>query len=254
MITVGLVQSNIKTNEVIANFKHYEEIIKRDLTKPVNLIVFPEMYTTGFSEDMYAEADPMNGRGTEFLIRTAQQFQCDVVASMPVLQEGKLFNRLVWMTQTRILGYYDKHHLFFGEDQFTAGTRKTIVETLGGKFLPLICFDVRFPEWSRNHCVNGRFDYDCLVYVTNFPAPREEMLTKLAVARAIENQSYVLVTNRVGYDGKQRLHNGGTAVIDPSGNILATAEPGQEQMVVADLDFDALAALRKKFPVAQQWE
>lgn len=254
MITVGLVQSNIKTNEVIANFKHYEEIIKRDLTKPVNLIVFPEMYTTGFSEDMYAEADPMNGRGTEFLIRTAQQFQCDVVASMPVLQDGKLYNRLVWMTQTRILGYYDKRHLFFGEDQFTAGTRKTIVETLGGRFLPLICYDVRFPEWSRNHYVNNKFDYDCLVYTANFPAPREEILMKLATARAIENQAYTLVVNRVGYDGKGLLHHGGTAAIDPNGHILAAADPDQEQMVIADLDFDALTALRKKFPVADQWE
>ncbi len=253
MINVGLVQTDIQPGTVIDNFKHYEKLLQRDIQEPVHLLVFPEMYTSGFSEDMWAEADPMNGRGVEFLYRTAQQFQCDVVASMPVVEKGCLYNRLVWMSRNRILGYYDKRHLFFGEDQFTAGTERTIIETLGGKFLPQICFDVRFPEWGRNHCVNGRFDYDCLVYVTNFPAPREEVLMKLAVARAIENQSYVLVTNRVGYDGKQRLHNGGTAVIDPHGLILCSAEPNQEQVITATLDFDELATIREKFPVAKQW-
>ncbi len=256
MITVALVQTDIQPDAVIENFKHYEELLARDVERPVNLIVFPEMYTTGFTADLRKEADPMNGRGTEFLFRTAHRYHCDVVASMPVRVGEQLVNRLVWMSQTRMLGYYDKRHLFFGEEQAQCvpGTEKAIIETLGGRFLPLICFDVRFPEWSRNHLRDGRFDYDCLVYTANFPSPREEILTTLARARAIENQAYALVVNRVGRDGCGHQHRGGTAIIDPNGNILAAAEPDKEQVITAELDFDALAKFRKDFPVTTQWE
>ena len=185
---------------------------------------------------------------------TAYKFQCDVVATLPIRKDGKLYNRLVWFSRDRILGSYDKHHLFMGEEEFfTPGESKTIVNTLGYKFLPLICFDVRFPEWSRNRMVKSQFDYDCLLYTANFPAPRESELITLAQARAIENQAYALVVNRTGVDGYGRRHAGGCAVINPHGEIEAKTTSSEEQILIHSCDFDTLKPLRELFPVSKFW-
>ncbi len=253
MIKVGLVQTNIRPHAVVDNFHHYEELIARQLKVPVQLLVFPEMFTSGFEEDMMTTAKAMNGPSMEFLSQMARRLQCEVVATLPIVERGRLYNRLVWMSPTGMLGTYDKHHLFFGEEMFTAGSERTIIETLGGRFLPLICFDVRFPEWSRNRVRDHQYEYDCLIYATNFPIPREEVLLKLAAARAIENQAYTLVVNRVGSDGRGTEYRGGTAVFSPEGDLLAAAKLDREEIVMATLDFEALAQLRRDFPVAQQW-
>lgn len=256
MITVGLVQADIKPHNVDVNIKHYEELLLAKVQEPVNLLVFPEMYNCGFSEDFSREAEPMNGRSVAFLHQTAQYFRSDVVATLPIREGDCIVNRLIWMSPERILGWYDKKHLFMGSEQkiCKSGEKRTIVESLGQRWLPLICFDVRFPKWSRNRFFDNKFDYDALIYTSNFPAPREQALLKLATARAIENQSYALVVNRVGYDGEGHRHCGGTAVISPEGKILSQAGQNEEQVLIHTLDFDYLQQYRRDFPVAKQWD
>ena len=237
MFTVGLVQADIKPNNKTGNLKHYSEWLDQEITEPVHLLVFPEMFHCGFSPDIRSDAEPDNGDSIFFLYMTANKFQCDVVATLPILRR------------------YDKHHLFMGEEEFfTPGTGRTIVNTLGYRFLPLICFDVRFPEWSRNRVVDGQFDYDCLLYTANFPAPRESELITLAQARAIENQAYAMVVNRTGIDGYGRRHAGGCAVINPHGEIEARTTSDKEQILIHSCDFDTLKPLRELFPVSKFWE
>lgn len=254
MFTVGLVQSDIKVGDKAGNLAHYAEWLEREIQVPVHLLVFPEMFNCGFSPNIMEDAEPVNGNSVFFLYMTACKFQCDVVATLPVLQGGKLYNRLVWFSRDRILGSYDKRHLFIGEEEFfTFGESKTIVNTLGYRFLPLICFDVRFPEWSRNHVVNGRFDYDCLIYTANFPSPRENELLTLARARAVENQSYAMVVNRTGVDGYGRKYDGGCAVINPHGEIEAQTNSTREEILVHSCDFSTLSPLRELLPVSKFW-
>ena len=133
MITVGLVQADIKPHNVDANLKHYEELLLDKIQEPVNLLVFPEMYHCGFSEDLVQHAEPMNGRSVAFLHQTAQYFRCDVVATLPIRIGDNIVNRLVWMSPERILGWYDKKHLFWGIEQkiCTAGEQRTVIESLG---------------------------------------------------------------------------------------------------------------------------
>ena len=139
------------------------------------------------------------------------------------------------------------------EEFFTPGTTRTIVNTLGYRFLPLTCFDVRFPDWSRNHVVNGQFDYDCLVYTANFPSPREGELLTLVRARAVENQAYAMVVNRAGVDGYGRKYAGGCAIINPHGEIEAMTSSKNEEILFHSCNFHTLNPLRELFPVSKFW-
>ena len=256
MVTVALVQSDIRPHNVEDNLNHYEVLLKDKIQEPVDLMVFPEMFNCGFSENFGQYAESMEGGNVTFLQKIAQRYNCDVVATLPIRDGEKIVNRLIWMSPDGIRSWYDKKHLFLGSEQKTCtpGDKRTIVKRLGQRWLPLICYDVRFPVWSRNAVQDGQFLYDCLIYTANFPEPREQVLLKLATARAIENQAYVLVVNRIGYDGEGHAHAGGAAVISPQGEILCQAAFNQEEVLIYSLDFDVLQPLRNNFPVAKQWD
>lgn len=256
MVTVALIQSDIRPHDVEANLNHYEDLLKNNIQEPVDLVIFPEMFNCGFSMDFDRHAETMDDHSVAFLQKTAQHYHCDVVATLPIREGEKIVNRLIWMSPDHIRGWYDKKHLFLGSEQkiCTPGNSRTLIESRNQRWLPLICYDVRFPVWSRNAVQDGKFLYDCLVYTANFPEPREQVLLKLATARAIENQAYVLVVNRIGCDGEGHAHAGGTAVISPQGEILAQAAFHQEEVLIYSLDFDVLRQLRSSFPVAKQWD
>ena len=159
-------------------------------------------------------------------------------------EEGIFFNRLIWVEPSGKLQYYDKRHLFTlaGEQHsFTAGRQKLIVEYKGWRICPLICYDLRFPVWSRN-----ADDYDLLIFVANWPERRVYAWDQLLIARAIENQSYVIGVNRVGHDGKEVYYPGSSAVIDPMGKLLSQIPLEEESVDTHELSGKYLKEIRQK--------
>ncbi len=257
MITVGLLQSDIQPHMPEENFQHFDVLLNNNLTKHIDLLILPEMFSHGFSSDMNIDTEDIDGKSVRFLKRIAKKHDTDVLTTIPIKEGESLYNRLFWISKEgEICGTYDKKHLFLGTElkYATAGNHRTIIERFGWKFLPLICYDVRFPIWSRNHLVKDTFEYDCLIYTANFPAPREKTLLTLAQARAIENQAYTLVVNRIGKDGEGHNHVGGTAVISPQGDIIQKAPDNQESLLIQSIDLESLQQFRQGFPVSKQWD
>lgn len=248
-LLVSVLQSDLYWEDVDVNLASFDEQISALDT--VDIIVLPEMFTTGFSmrPEHIADAD---GRGLEAMQRWAKACGALVIGSIATKEKDKYFNRLYAVFPAGEYHVYDKRHLFSfaGEDQhYSAGAERLIIEWQGWKICCLVCYDLRFPVWSRNRLVNGRADYDLLMYVANWPAVRRKPWDQLLVARAIENQSYVVACNRVGKDGNGALYNGGSAIIDAKGDYLATAKDNKAEVMSAILSVDELQDFRMKFPV-----
>ncbi len=248
-MNVTLLQSNLHWHDPVANRAVLEERIF-NLPEVTDLIVLPEMFTTGFTMDARAVAEPMNLTTFRWMKQMAAQTDAVVTGSYVVQEKGNFYNRLIWMQPDGQADLYDKRHLFrmAGEDGiYTAGTQRIIKEWKGWRICPLICYDLRFPVWSRNTTTPGQFDYDLLLYVANWPAARRNAWNVLLQARAIENLSYVVGVNRVGQDGDGHPYTGDSAVIDFKGEVLfrkADSETVQQQT----LSLDELRAFRSAFP------
>jgi predicted amidohydrolase len=252
---VTLIQSNLHWHDPVANRAALEEQIF-NLPEPTDLIILPEMFTTGFTMEARAVAEPMNLTTFRWLKQMAAQTGAVVTGSY-VAQEGdgstvrKYFNRLIWMQPDGKFDIYDKRHLFrmAGEDKiYTAGNQRIIKEWKGWRICPLICYDLRFPVWSRNLTSQSHeFAYDLLLYVANWPAARRHPWNTLLQARAIENLSYVVGVNRVGIDGNGNSYTGDSAVIDFKGELLFR-HSDTEIVHQQTLSLDELRAFREKFP------
>jgi omega-amidase len=249
-VHITLLQPNLYWHDPVANRAMLEERIF-SLPEATDLIVLPEMFTTGFTMDARSVAEPMNLTTFRWLKQMAAQTRAVVTGSYVIQENGNYFNRLIWMQPDGQFDTYDKRHLFrmAGEDGvYTGGTRRIIKEWKGWRICPLICYDLRFPVWSRNRSLaSPDFDYDMLLYVANWPAPRRNAWNTLLQARAIENLSYVIGVNRVGNDGNQHPYTGDSAVIDFKGDVLfrhADTEITHQQR----LSLDDLRAFREKFP------
>lgn len=252
-----LIQPELYWHDPVANRAMLEERIF-NLPEKTDLIVLPEMFTTGFTMDARAVAEPMNLTTFRWLKQMARQTGAVVTGSYVVKESNAYYNRLVWMQPDGEFDVYDKRHLFrmAGEDGvYTAGTRRIVKEWKGWRICPLICYDLRFPVWSRNTGFNSPssavadspFAYDLLLYVANWPAPRRNAWNVLLQARAIENLSYVAGVNRVGVDGNQNQYTGDSALINFKGDVLfrqADAEVVHQQA----LSLDDLRAFRERFP------
>ena len=254
-----LLQPDLHWHGPVANRAMLEEQIFA-LPEPTDLIVLPEMFTTGFTMDAPAVAEPMNITTFRWMKQMAAQTGAVVTGSYVVREKGNYFNRLIWMQPDGQFDTYDKRHLFrmAGEDTvYTAGTRRIVKEWKGWRICPLVCYDLRFPVWSRNIQPNSTdFAYDLLLYVANWPAARRNAWNVLLQARAIENLSYVVGVNRVGQDGNGHPYTGDSAVVDYKGDILfhqADVETIHQQI----LSLDELRAFRSTFPAnldADQFE
>ena len=252
-----LIQPDLYWHDPVANRAMLEERIFT-LPEQTDLIVLPEMFTTGFTMDARAVAEPMNLTTFRWLKQMATQTGAVVTGSYVVREGNAFYNRLIWMQPNGEFDVYDKRHLFrmAGEDAvYTAGTRRIVKEWKGWRICPLICYDLRFPAWSRNTDFSPSlstdnapdFAYDLLLYVANWPAPRRNAWNVLLQARAIENLSYVVGVNRIGEDGNQQSYAGDSAVIDFKGDVLfrqSDAEIVHQQM----LSLDDLRAFRERFP------
>lgn len=243
---ISIIQHAIVWAEPTTNTAHLTEMMK-EVPKDSDLIVLPEMFATGFAVQPGGVAEGEDGPTLTWMLSMAATRGCAIAGSVTV-ETGKaqFRNRFFFVKPDGSVEYYDKHHLFTygGENEhYTPGQERVVVEWRGVRFLLQVCYDLRFPLWSRN-----REDYDSAIYVASWPTPRIDAWTALLRARAIENQCYVVGVNRVGND----LHCeycGASVIIDPYGRDIAACERNKECIATAQLDMNRLSNFRQKFPV-----
>jgi omega-amidase len=244
-LIVSIIQTDIYWENPIANRAEIEELIASNDIKP-DLIVLPEMFTTGFSSKVLQLAEPMNFTTHKWMKQMATQYKTAICGSLIISENGKYYNRLLFVKPSGITHYYDKKHLFAygGESElFSAGTEKLIFEMDGWNICPLICYDLRFPVFCRNKFL----EYDLLLYSASWPESRIQVWDTLLMARAIENQSYVVGVNRIGTDGNQIKYCGHSAGINAKG-ILMNERQSNQGIVTLHLSKKELDTFRKKFP------
>lgn len=246
---------------IVQQFLHWEDSGKnraafgRSLEKveSTDLIVLPEMFPTGFSMRPEKLAEPVDGPSTEWMRKIAAEKNAVVTGSIITLENGHYYNRLVWMKPDGRFETYDKRHLFsFANEHnhYTAGESRLATTWKGWRICPLVCYDLRFPVWSRNQGFTGTdrdFVYDVLIYVANWPEARSKPWKTLLEARAHENQAYVVGVNRIGEDGNGIGHTGDSGIYSPKGDLLTHLAVGEAGTETVELDWQALADFREKF-------
>jgi predicted amidohydrolase len=245
---VSILQSELYWEDRDKNLEMFSDKI-RSLRNETNLIVLPEMFTTGFSMNPERLAENPDGKTFHWMKDQAADAKALVIGSIIVKEDDRYYNRLISAYPNGTYYYYDKRHLFrMGEENkhYTAGTEKVIFQYMDWQIRPLICYDLRFPVWSRN-----QGDYDLLIYVANWPESRRHVWRNLLVARALENQVYVIGVNRIGKDGQGLTYSGDSMVIDPKGYIISNTEPYTESVETIELSLQSLNKFRKKFPVGK---
>jgi len=228
-----------------------------NLQEPTHVIILPEMFSTGFSMKPELLAEKMDGPTVSWMKKKAREKKVIITGSIIVEEEGQYYNRLIWMQPDGRYGHYDKRHLFaYAEEDkhYSPGSKRLIASVNGWKINLLVCYDLRFPVWSRQarNPISGNgdenaFEYDVLVYVANWPEKRSMAWKTLLQARAIENQCYVIGVNRTGKDGNGIDHAGDSMVIDPLGEILYHKKD-QEETFTITLEKDHLEKIRNRFP------
>ena len=245
-LKIAFIQSDILWENIDGNLSQFEQ--KISLIDDVDLIVLPEMFTTGFSMNSKELAETSNGKTMQWLRKISAEKNSDIVCSFITKDAGKFYNRLVWMKIDGSFEYYDKRHLFRMSDEhehFSQGDKRIVVEIKGWRICPLICYDLRFPVWSRNN-----ENFDALIYVANWPESRREPWQILLKARAIENQVYVVGVNRLGTDGHGTKFAGDSVVIDAKGKQISKTRAYEESVETVILSRKELDDFRQKFPVA----
>jgi len=246
-LRVTLVQSNLFWQEHKKNIAMFDSKIN-SIANQSDLIVLPEMFTTGFSLEPENIAENMNGNTVNWLINKAKTIKSAIGGSIIINENNCFYNRFIFAKPDGSYSFYDKKHLFRMANEhkhFTAGNNKVIVDLNGWRLRLLVCYDLRFPVWSRN--IN---DYDLLIYVANWPKARNSQWEILLKARAIENQCYVMGVNRIGLDGNNTEYLGNSLIISPKGEVLAKANDNEEQIVTTELDYELLLKYREGFPVS----
>ncbi|MDR1600934.1 MAG: amidohydrolase [Tannerella sp.] len=246
ILRVSIIQSHIEWEDRAKNLHRFGELLRRTSGR-THLAVLPEMFSTGFSMRVESVADAMDGETVSTLKHWASAFEIAIAGSFMASENGAYYNRAFFVTPEGEMYCCDKRHLFgMGNENkhYTAGNRRLVIDYRGWKICPLVCYDLRFPVWSRN----VRNGYDLLIYVANWPATRRNVWKILLPARAVENMAYVCGVNRIGVDGYGYPYGGESMVCSPRGNRLINAGDG-ETVRTCLLKKDEMEALRTKFPV-----
>ena len=242
-LTVSLIQANLEWENKASNLSYFSKKLTQ-VDQDSDLIILPEMFTTGFSMNAESLAETMDGPSVQWMKEKANQLNSVICGSLIIKEDGKFFNRLIWARPEGRISYYDKKHLFTLAKEhatYSAGRRHLLVELKGWKIMPLICYDLRFPVWSRN-----TESYDLLLYVANFPEKRNHAWKSLLIARAIENQVYTIGVNRIGSDQNNIDYSGDSGVIDFEGNVLVSSAY-LETIHTVKLDYEAQLTFRSKY-------
>ena len=247
-LSVTLIQSNLVWENKAANLAQFAQKIQSK-TGPGQLVILPEMFSTGFSMNPAQLAETMEGNTVQWMKTMAAQQKIILTGSVIIEEEGQFYNRLLWVLPNGTVAHYNKRHLFAfaGENQFYASGNKRFIASVNGWKINLqICYDLRFPVWARQQ-VQAAPEYDLLVYVANWPERRNHAWKTLLTARAIENQCYVIGVNRVGEDANGINHSGDTMLIDPLGQVVYHCAH-EEAISTHILDQQHLQDIRQRFP------
>ncbi len=248
-LSITTIQSNLVWEEKSANLRMLEEKIN-SIEEKTEIVVLPEMFSTGFSMRPEELAETMEGETVEWMKRVSRENAIVLTGSVIIEEEGNYYNRLIWMLPNGQYGHYDKRHLFaYGEEDkhYSGGSKRFIASVKGWKINLLICYDLRFPVWARQQQKESGVEYDVLIYVANWPERRSHAWKTLLCARAIENQCYVVGVNRVGSDANNIYYSGNSLVIDPLGQVLYHMAD-EEDVNTIILQKELLDEARAKFP------
>jgi len=243
---ISLIQTDLFWEDKFRNLEMLGKKIAA-VEAATQIVVLPEMFTTGFSMQPKLFAETMDGPTVEWMVEKAAQHKIILTGSIIIEEDNKFYNRLLWVLPNGQVAYYNKRHLFAyaGEDkEYTPGNKRLIAQVNGWKICLQICYDLRFPVWTRKQTPD---EYDLLLYVANWPERRNHAWKTLLCARAIENQTYVVGVNRVGKDGNQINHSGDSMIVDPMGQVLYY-KADDEDTVYMELEKDVVLGVREKFP------
>lgn len=250
-LKVAIIQSIQHWEDKEANLRHFEKHFGEISPGTADLVLLPEMFNTGFSMNAEELAEDMSGPSMNWLRVQANRLQTVIGATLIIREEDRFYNRFVLVDGEHILSTYDKRHLFrmAGENNhFTAGLERKVVELKGWKILLQVCYDLRFPVFSRNRTVNNKKEYDLMIYLANWPDKRVYAWKNLLQARAIENQVYSIGVNRVGDDGNNIYYSGDSMVTDPWGKIILHCSEAKEVVKILTLKKEVLDDIETRFP------
>lgn len=242
---ITLIQPDVVWEDKFANLQQYEQTIG-SITGPKQVVVLPEMFSTGFSMDPERLAEPMDGPTVTWMVNMAAKCRCILAGSLIVGEVGNYYNRLLWVQPDGRIGFYDKRHLFTyatEDEHYTPGQTRMIAQVNGWRINLMICYDLRFPVWSRNQ----DDEYDVLLYVANWPEKRSIAWNTLLRARAIENMCYVVGVNRVGSDAKGHNYIGDSSVYSPLGETILHMHNEAGYKTVT-LEMETLKSTRSSLP------
>ena len=256
-LKTSIIQSDLYWEDADANLAMLEEKIW-EISEDTDLIVLPEMFNTGFSMNAEKLAEPMNFKTFKWMHQMARQKNAAICGSYIVKESTSFYNRLYFVEPEGGFNFYDKRHLFrMGEEHitYTKGKKKMVYNFRGWKIMPLICYDLRFPVWIKNRYdqKTDELEYDLLIFVANWPAPRTNVWETLLRARSMENQCYTLGVNRTGSDGEGIEYSGNSVAFDYKGQLLNKVSD-QPSIETVELDLEELNSFRKKFPAYLDWD
>lgn len=243
-LKIALIQADLVWENPTENRNRFQEKIMA-ISDTIDLIILPEMFTTGFSMTPENIAETMEGNTVNWMLKLAKEKNCAITGSIIITENNNYYNRLLFVHPSGKIEYYDKKHTFTlaGEHEvYTAGKTKNIIDYKGWKICPLICYDLRFPVWARN-----TENYDLLLYVASWPKPRVEAWDSLLKARAIENMSYTIGVNRVGVDANNYEYNGNSVAYDMLGNCIDKKNNNEEVSIMIELDKKSQLKIRNRF-------
>ncbi len=243
LLKVTIIQSELYWEDKLKNLKMFEEKII-SLNESPDIIVLPEMFSTGFSMNSEGLAESMDSDTVNWMIKTSKKTNAAICGSIIIRENEKHYNRFIWVDPNGNIQFYNKRHLFsMGEEHkhYTSGSENILIQYKGWRIRPIVCYDLRFPVWCRN-----TDDYDALIVVANWPDKRISHWDTLIKARAIENQSYVIAANRIGQDPNDLSYTGHSSIVDPFGDTIYFSN--NSDVSVQTISLDKLKLIRRQFP------